>query len=70
MKFKWVDKIEEKYKRPSVNARVEQGSFFTFKRDHPYIASVYASTPVKITRQWKSTLLENYCVMVAGKLVM
>ena len=53
------------YGRSDVNVKVERGSTFTFTRGFSYIVSilfthvkpvkVYVSTPVKITRQWKST---------------
>ena len=58
-----VNKTEAMYGRSRVNLKVERGSTFTFACDLRYIAYtlrfIYASTHVKITRQWKSTLTEK-----------
>ena len=53
------------YEKPRVNVKVERGSTLTLTQDFLYIVSilfthvkpvkVYVRTPVKITRQWKST---------------
>ena len=55
-----VNRIEAIYERLGVNVKVERGSTLTFARDLPYIASILSTrvlTHVKITRQWKSTLM-------------
>ena len=61
-----VDKIKAMYYEVSrVNVKVERGSTFYVTRDLPYIASIYlrgkiyVRTHVKVTRQWKSTLMQR-----------
>ena len=57
------------YGRSRVNVKVERGLTFTFTRTLSHIVSilfthvkpvkVYVRTHVKITRQWKSTLMHS-----------
>ena len=53
------------YERPHVNEKIERGSSLTYTRDLLYIVStfiyarkIYVRSHGKITRQWKSTLIQ------------
>ena len=53
----------------TLHVKVEPRSKFAFKRGLSYISSIYVSTGVRISRQWKSTLrtagYDDLCQLVS-----